>query len=406
MATQRSAIVIGGSLGGLTAANLLHRAGWDVQVHERVAEELEGRGAGIVTHPELLAALAEAGVVIDESIGVRVAERVVLSHDGSVQGRHALPQVLTAWARLYQALRDALPLGRYHNGRQLVRAEQDADGVTAHFADGSSARADLLVAADGVRSSVRQALLPDVKPVYAGYLAWRGLVEESALSARTREELVPYFAFGLPPREQMVAYPVAGRDQAVEPGRRRFNFVWYRPADEHGVLRDLLTDAQGRHWPDGIPPPLLRAQVIADARKAAHDVLAPQFAEVVEKTPGLFFQPIFDLESPQLAFGRIALMGDAAFVARPHCGMGVAKAAGDALALVAALRLHDDVATGLQAYSQVRQPAGAAVVAHARALGRYMQSQLSNDEERAMAERYRSPEAIMRETAIPPPRAH
>ena len=402
MAEQRSAIVIGGSLGGLTAANMLQRAGWDVHVHERVAQELEGRGAGIVTHPELLAALTQAGVAIDASIGVRVAERVVLAQDGSVQGRRALPQVLTAWARLYQALREALPAGRYHNGRQLVRAEQDADGVTAHFADGSSARADLLVAADGIRSSVRQALLPEVKPVYAGYLAWRGLVDEAVLSERTREELVPYFAFGLPPREQMVAYPVAGRDQAVSPGRRRFNFVWYRPADEHGVLRDLSTDAQGKHWPDGIPPPLIREQVLADARRAAHEVLAPQFAEVVDKTQGLFFQPIFDLESPQLAFGRIALLGDAAFVARPHCGMGVAKAAGDALELVAALQRHADVSAGLQDYAASRQPYGASIVGHARALGRYMQSQLRDDDERAMAERYRSPEAIMRETAVPP----
>lgn len=402
MAEPRTAIVIGGSLGGLTAANLLQRAGWNVQVHERVAQELEGRGAGIVTHPELLQALAQAGVTVDESLGVRVAERVVLARDGSVQARHALPQVLTAWARLYQVLRQALPAEHYHNGRQLVGVAQDAGGVTARFADGSTARADLLVAADGIRSTVRQALLPDVRPEYAGYLAWRGLVEESALSARTREELLPYFAFGLPPHEQMVAYPVAGRDQSVAPGRRRFNFVWYRPAAEHGTLRALLTDAQGKHWPDGIPPPLIREQVLADARRAAHEVLAPQFAEVVEKTQGLFFQPIFDLESPQLAFGRVALLGDAAFVARPHCGMGVAKAAGDARELVAALRRHADVAAGLQDYARSRQPYGAAIVGHARALGRYMQSQLHNDEERAMAERYRSPEAVMRETAVPP----
>ena len=84
-----------------------------------------------------------------------------------------------------------------------------------------------------------------------------------------------------------------------------------------------LTDATGKVWMDGIPPPLIRPEVPVEARQAARDVLAPQFAEMVEKTESLFFQPIFDLEAKQLAFGRVALLGDAAFVARPHCGMGV-----------------------------------------------------------------------------------
>ena len=171
------------------------------------------------------------------------------------------------------------------------------------------------MSADGLRSVVRKVLLPGVKPRYAGYIAWRGLVEESMLSDRTRKELFPYFAFGLPLHEQMIAYPVAGKNNAVEEGARRFNFVWYRPADESTTLKDMLTDADGKVWHDGIPPPLIRSEALDQVRQAARDVLAPQFAEVVEKTESLFFQPILDLESDQLAFGRVALLGDAAFVA-------------------------------------------------------------------------------------------
>lgn len=402
MTQTRKAVVVGGSLGGLFAANLLWRAGWDVHVYERAAQELEGRGAGIVTHPELLEALTKAGIVVDASIGVRVDERVTLGPDGLRVGARHLPQVLTAWGRLYHVLRSAFPPERYHNAKQLVSFSQDADSASATFADGETVSGTLLIAADGLRSVVRQSLLPAAKPLYAGYIAWRGLVEESVLSEGTLKDVFPYFAFGLPPREQMIAYPVAGKDNAVEPGRRRYNFVWYRPADETTTLRGMLTDATGRVWADGIPPPLIRPDVLAGVRQAAREVLAPQFAEVVEKTESLFFQPIFDLESRQLAFGRIALLGDAAFVARPHCGMGVTKAAGDAVALAEALHAHIDVVEALRAYEAPRVKFGELIVAHARALGAYMQAQLRTPREREMAELYRTPEAIMQETAVAP----
>jgi 2-polyprenyl-6-methoxyphenol hydroxylase-like FAD-dependent oxidoreductase len=401
---SRRAIVVGGSLGGLFAANLLLLAGWDVHVHERVADELEGRGAGIVTHPELMEALAAMGLPTDDAIGVSVQERITLAQDGSVLGRRAMPQVLTAWGRLYSILKSAFPADRYHNGRELAAIEQRDGAVHLVFRDGYRDQADLVVAADGLRSTIRKALLPDANPVYAGYVAWRGLVDESVLSERVREELFPYFAFGIPPCEQMIAYPVAGQHNGVEPGRRRFNFVWYRPADEATTFRDMVTDATGRVWVDGIPPPLIRPEFVTQARQAARDVLAPQFAEVVEKTENLFFQPIFDLESPRIALGQVALLGDAAFVARPHCGMGVTKAAGDAMALVEALTRHASIPDALVDYEAQRRDTGAFIVGHARALGAYMQAQLRTAEEREMAERYRTPEAIMRETAVAPVR--
>lgn len=402
MTSGKKAIVIGGSLGGLFAANLLVRAGWDVHVYERVAEELEGRGAGIVTHPELMDSLVHAGVTVDDSIGVKVAQRVTLGRDGAQVGARDLPQTLTAWSRLFNVLRSAFPSEQYHNGKCLVSFEQDERSVTARFTNGEVVTADLLVAADGLRSIIRNALVPASRPQYAGYIAWRGLVEESALSERARKEMFPYFAFGLPPREQMIAYPVAGKNNAVEPGKRRYNFVWYRPADESTTLRDMVTDATGKVWPDGIPPPLIRPELLAQARQAARDVLAPQFAEMVEKTESLFFQPIFDLESRQLAFGRVVLLGDAAFVARPHCGMGVTKAAGDAIELVKALADGSDITAALTSYEKQRVAFGEFIVGHARALGAYMQAQIRTPHEREMAERYRTTEAVMKETAVPP----
>ncbi|MGH8632122.1 MAG: FAD binding domain-containing protein [Burkholderiales bacterium] len=396
---RRSARIVGGSLGGLFAANLLHRAGWDVRVYERVAGELAGRGAGIVTHPELFRALEQCGIAIDASIGVAVTSRVTLAPDGSVLGRLEVPQVLTAWGRLYHLLRSHLPESGYFNGVHVDAVEDSAQAACLRFADGRTEEADLVIAADGIRSTLRQQLLPEVKPEYAGYIAWRGLVEESDLSAATREAIFDKFAFCLPPHEQMLGYPVAGIGNTVAPGHRRFNFVWYRPAAEHGALADLLTDAAGKRHEGGIPPQCIRPEVIRAMHDEADRVLAPQFAEVIHKTVQPFFQPIFDLCSPKLAFGHIALLGDAAFVARPHCGMGVTKAAGDAAALVAALAAATDVPAALLDYERERVAFGDAVVNHARHLGAYMQAQLRTADERAMAERYRTPEAVMLETA-------
>ena len=171
MNPSKKAIVIGGSIGGLFAANLLLRAGWDVHIYEQVAAELESRGAGIVTHPELLDALREAGVIVDASLGIQVQERITLNIDGSRIGTLHYPQILTVWGRLFTLLSAAFPAERYHGGKVLSTFHQDPNSVTAQFADGENVSADLLIAADGLRSIVRQTLVANASPQYAGYIA-------------------------------------------------------------------------------------------------------------------------------------------------------------------------------------------------------------------------------------------
>jgi 2-polyprenyl-6-methoxyphenol hydroxylase-like FAD-dependent oxidoreductase len=135
-----------------------------------------------------------------------------------------------------------------------------------------------------------------------------------------------------------------------------------------------MTDADGQHHPLGLPPNKVSWKHVAAVRQAARDKLAPQFAEILEKTAQPFLQPIYDFTSERIAFDRIALMGDAAFVARPHIGMGVTKAAEDALALTDCISQHGATAQALSAYEQIRLPAGLAAVERARRLGAYMQS--------------------------------
>lgn len=399
--TRKKAIVIGGSMGGLFAANLLLRKGWEVDVYERVADKLSGRGAGIVTHLELFDALARAGVQVDDTLGVTVATRVTFDKGGRIIGEQPYEQILTAWSRLYRGLKDAFPADRYHRGKTLAHIEQDADGASAVFQDGERVQGDLLIGADGIRSTARAQLMPQAVPQYAGYIAWRGLVEESVLSERAKAALMGRFSFCLPPNEQMLGYPVAGSGNTIEPGRRRYNFVWYRPAGEHSELANLQTDAAGRRHEQGISPRLIRPEILDDIRQAAQQSLSPEFAEVVRKTELLFFQPIYDLISTRMVFGRVALLGDAAFVARPHCGMGVTKAAYDAVALADTLEAAGaDLEKGLADYESQRCRFGRSIVTHARHLGAYIQANLNSNTEQEMARRYSQPDAIMRETAV------
>jgi 2-polyprenyl-6-methoxyphenol hydroxylase-like FAD-dependent oxidoreductase len=403
MGARLRIVIIGGSLGGLFAGNLLHRAGCAVRIYERVPEELAGRGAGIVTHEELHAALRRSGVTVDGTLGILLPGRRTVSRDGAVIAEIPIRQVSTSWARLYRLLRAALPEGCYVGGRELSALEPGEAAVRARFADGGVEEADLLVAADGLRSTVRARLFPAARPRHAGYVGWRGLLEEDAFSPRAHAALFDWFTFCQPEGEQMLGYPVMGTGEGLGPGRPRYNWVWYRPAPEGAALDDLLTDETGRRHEDGIPPPLIRRVHLRALRQAAGRLLSAGFAEVVERTAQPFFQPIVDLESERLTAGRVALIGDAAFVARPHCGMGVTKAAGDALALAEAVRAHPgDPAGALARYEAERLRFGRFIVDHARRLGSFMRTSFADEREAELAAHYRRPEVVMREFAVPP----
>ena len=392
-------LVIGGSLGGLLAANVLHRQGHDVCVLEKVRGSMDGRGAGIVTHDALFAGLQRAGLNIDDSLGVPVRQRVALSAEGGTEVCIDMPQVLTSWSRLYDLLHQLLPAERYVQGVTVQRIEQHAGGAVVFGlgAEGvQSWPADLVIASDGIRSAVRQQLAPQVQPRYAGYVAWRGVCDEAVLSERTLTSVFETFGFGLPAGEQLIGYPVAGPGNDTRQGHRAYNFVWYRPATGDTLTR-LLTDADGVIHQGGISPNKVDWRQVADMRQAARALLAPQFAEMIEKTAQPFLQPIYDLSSERIAFDRVALMGDASFVARPHIGMGVTKAAQDAVALADAISLHGATPQALLAYEKQRVPECEAAVERARWLGAYMQAQTQSSGARPPA---RSAREVVSETAI------
>lgn len=397
---RRHALIIGGSVGGLFAALYLRRVGWSVTVYERSAVKLEGRGAGIMTHPEILAALAGIGIAPGANLGVPIAWRAVLARDGFEFATLRLDQVATSWTRLYGLLAEAFAVDDIRYGASLVDAETRDGRVVARFADGTNVDGDLLVGADGVRSRVRQIVDPDAVLAYAGYVAWRGLVDEAQFPPQLHAHLFERFVFALPATEQFLGYPVAGPANDLRPGHRSWNIVWYRPADADTELPRLLTDSTGHRHEGAIPPPLVAPETRAELRRATADLLPPPLAEAMSLAREPFLQPIYDLETARMTSGRLALVGDAAFVVRPHVGAGVVKAAEDAACLARCLSADDDIDRALAAYDAERRLTGQRFVAQARRLGCYLRRTFASDAERAEAARFADPAAVIRDTAV------
>lgn len=390
------ALICGGSIGGLFAAVALQKRGWEVEVFERSGVELSGRGAGIVTHDTLIAALAAVGADTGD-LGVAVADRVAWDLSGREVGRLPLPQVVTSWDRIHRGLRRLVADGRYRLGQGVADYVQDASGVTLRLADGTTARGDVLVGADGFRSAIRARMLPEVQPVYSGYVVWRTLAQESDLPDDIRDGVFPHFGFHLPTGGQFVGYPIAGTDNDLRPGHRRYNFVWYVPVTPD-VLRDMLTDATGQLHAVSIPPPLVRDDVVARMRADAEDRLAAPFVRILQAGERPFFTPIYDHVSPVMADGRVALTGDAACVARPHVGMGVTKAACDALALARHLDGTADPAAALAAYSRERVPEAERAWMRSRQLGAHLFDDPPGGNADGANNRHQA--VIMRDTAV------
>jgi 2-polyprenyl-6-methoxyphenol hydroxylase-like FAD-dependent oxidoreductase len=379
------ALVIGGSVGGLFAAHLLRQAGWSASVFERSANDLADRGASIGTQPDLFAVMQRIGITLDPAMSIAIDGRICLDGAGALLHQLPIRSFSSAWDRIYRPLRDTWPARDYHAGFRLAQVQQDEHRVTAIFANGARESGDLLIAADGIHSAVRAQLMPQIKPRYAGYVAWRGVIEESALTQDEHALLFGRMSFCFPPGSLFLSLAMPGRAADLRPGRRRYYWIWFRPVEESHALPRLCTDREGRCHGSSIPPQLIRLEVVRELHDAAA-ALAPSLAAIVRRTSHPFPHGIFDVESARLVLGRVALLGDAAFVARPHIGAGITKAALDAACLGDCVTQSGDLEDALTRYDQERGVSGRGLVARARHLGAYVDGRLERHPEIVLAE--------------------
>jgi 2,6-dihydroxypyridine 3-monooxygenase len=344
-------VVMGGSLGGLTAALLLGDAGCDVHVYERSRRPLMGRGVGIVVHPATIRYLAERSDCDVRELTSPARWVRYLDCSGAVAHESPSRFRFTSYFALYRELLACMEWDRYHLGGEVVGFDQDVDGVTVHLADRPSRRCELLVCADGIDSTARRLLLPDVGRGYTGYVAWRGAVIEAELTPESFECLHGAITYFVMPSSHILAYPIPSIAGETEPGRRYTNWVWYRNVAADDELDEFMTDRDGVRKQVSLAPGTVQDRHVEELCASAEEVLPPPLAEMVQKTVEPFVQVVFDVDVPRMVFGRICLIGDAAFALRPHAAAGTAKAAEDAWTLEEALRQHDfDVVAALRAW--------------------------------------------------------
>lgn len=355
MVTARIGIV-GGSLGGLTAACLLRDAGHDVTVFERSSSELEERGAGIGFLEPTYRYLASLDAADVHEISIETGNIRYLNRDSSVAHDDEHSYLFSSWNAVYRKMLEHFDSDRYLLGHECVDFSSSTSSAAVTFSNGAGFEGDLIVAADGIGSLFRSRLIPGTAPSYAGYVAWRGMVPESELPDELPNRLGDAITYYVYANSHILVYPIPGVDGSTEPGERLVNFVWYRNYADGGDLDDLMTDNSGRVREMSVPPGAVASHHVLEMKAQAAGRLPRLLASLVEATEHPFVQVIYDIEVDKLVFGRICLLGDAAFAVRPHAAAGTAKAADDAWVLAAALDAHDSVDDALATFepSQVR----------------------------------------------------
>jgi 2-polyprenyl-6-methoxyphenol hydroxylase-like FAD-dependent oxidoreductase len=372
------AIIIGTGIGGLTAALALAQRNIDVTLYESV-REIRPLGVGINLLPHSVKALTELGLQPElAAVGIETAELAYYNKYGQQIWQEA--RGLAAGYRwpqysihrgelqmiLYRAAVAKLGAGRIHLGHHLVRAEQQGEYVVAHFADAagaslSGARADLLIAADGIHSAVRRQFYPDEGlPKFSGRLLWRAVTRAAPFLTGRTMIMAGY------QDQKFVCYPISRL--AAEQGASLINWI--------AELRIAGDTPPRSDW----------------NKRVDKSVFAPRFdswrfdwldipaliagAEAVYEFPMVDRDPL-----PRWSHGRITLLGDAAHPMYPIGSNGASQAILDARALADCLAGGDGVEQALTAYESQRLPPTANIVVLNRQNGPEQVMQLA--EERA-----------------------
>lgn len=362
-------MIIGGSIGGLIAGIALADKGFDVDIYERSVTAMQDRGAGLVMQQDMMEYLMEKHIMPREVFGVPALLRQVLDERGHAALTYQNDTLFTSWSQVWRKLKAYFPAVKYFFGYELKQVFQNDTAVEATFSNGETRTADLLVGADGYNSVVRRHFLPYMHPVYAGYVAYRGLIPEKEMAKNDWTFFADKFSIYPYEHSHMLSYIVPGPHGELGEGERLYNWVWYQNKSQQ-ALDTLLTDRDGHRRTYSVPAGFLSDSNITELRTRAVTELPAILANRVWQTKQPFVQAIFDLSVPQMYYGRVALLGDAAFVVRPHTASGTAKAYRDAVALADSLYNDGDITAALAYWNQQQTIYALALVNHGRMLAK------------------------------------
>lgn len=360
-------LVIGGGIGGMTAALSLQRVGAEVEMFEGVAE-VKPLGVGINILPHAVRELSELGLE-PRLAEVAIAQSRLSYHTKYGRPIWSEPRGIAAGYRwpqfsihrgelqmiLFDAARERLGAKHIHASHRLHGFEQDATGVSAMFVDPSGRpldnwRGDALIGADGIHSKVRAQLYPNEgMPKYSGVTMWRGAHEgEPFLDGRTMIVAGNW-------TQKLVVYPIS--EKARQRGRSLINWV----AEIRGIRPELLEREDWNRAGN-------KAEFMPTFANSRFDFL--DFPKLVRETERVFEFPMVDRDPlPRWSFGRVTLLGDAAHPMYPIGSNGATQAIIDARALAAAFAGEPDVERALKAYEAERLPPTAQVVRSNREFG-------------------------------------
>jgi 2-polyprenyl-6-methoxyphenol hydroxylase-like FAD-dependent oxidoreductase len=361
--------IVGGSIAGCAAAIALGRAGCEVTVLERSSSALRDRGAGIAIPHALRQELTVADYLDADYPFWPSEHRLWVIKDGDeptgrLLWRQRADASLNNWSILWRALRSRVEDASYHDGRYVVRIENSPSGVVVALDDGSREQYDLVVGADGYRSTIRATLYPQSKPDFAGYVLWRGNYPESRLVDRAPLDLADadhsWFTVCFP-EGHGVFYMIPGSADRADVGHRRVNWAVYTPTPDTAAF-----DSPGSVFPGDL------GDMTGILDEYLDRYFPPWLASVIRLSDPdeVSIQPIYDDILPSYVADRVLLLGDASTVTRPHTGSGATKALQDAIALQRIARAADSWEEVLAAYDDERAAAGNTLVDLGKRIGR------------------------------------
>jgi 2-polyprenyl-6-methoxyphenol hydroxylase-like FAD-dependent oxidoreductase len=345
--TTMKAIIIGGGMGGLTAAIALQRRGIDAQVYER-SQTLRDVGAGVSLWPNAVKALRKLGLgQLLQSVSLSNVDSALRRSDGTFLSRLSALELerrfgggmaIVHRAELLDLLAISVGFANIHLGHDLAAIDTNAPGVSVSFTNAASAHGDVLVGADGLHSAVRRWLGHLDRIRYSGYTAWRSVVSFD------HSRLLPAETWG--PGKRFGAFPLTGD-----------LVYWFATANAPEGEHDSDSDSQSHllslfaGWHEPIEALI---QAANNATILHNDIY--------------YCDPL-----AEWGRGRVTLLGDAAHAMTPDLGQGACQAIEDALQLATCLACETKPELGLEQYEKTRIARTSPVVLASRRLGRMAQ---------------------------------